>query len=158
MLERLHALLLRRMNKLMGELGDTGNASAEFPFPLVDVAELRQQGNKLLAENQLEAAEARFREGLHHAPDDIPLLICLGYTLKEQGHLSEARIPLRRAVMDSRNPEIADAFYLLGQISAQQGDLEDAKRQYRSALVCKPDFELAHNDLMRINEIHGDKS
>ena len=154
MLERLHALLLRRMNKLMGQLDHTGAAGGmgdvEFPFPLVDLAELRLQGNALLAENQLEAAEARFREGLQHAPHDVPLLICLGYTLKEQGRLSEARIPLRRAVLDSTNPEIFDAFYLLGEISATQNDWDDAKRQYRSALACKPDFELARQALERI--------
>lgn len=152
MLERLHALLLRRMNKLMGELGDT----QEFPFPLVDVAELRQQGNKLLAENQLQAAEARFREGLQHAPHDVALLICLGYTLKEQGRLSEARIPLRRATVDSSTePEIFDAFYLLGEISEAQNDWEDAKRQYASALACKPDFELARQAIERISTSNG---
>ncbi len=150
MLERLHALLLRRMNKLMGDLGDTGNASAEFPFPLVDVAELRQKGNQLLAENQLEAAETCFREGLQHVPHDVPLLICLGYTLKEQGRLSEARIPLRRAVTGSTDPEMFDAFYLLGQISEAQNDWEDAKKQYASALACKPDFEPARQDMERL--------
>jgi Tfp pilus assembly protein PilF len=82
------------------------------------------------------------------------LLICLGYTLKEQGRLSEARIPLRRAVVDSTNPEIFDAFYLLGEISATQNDWDDAKRQYRSALACKPDFELARQALERI-ELNG---
>ena len=55
-----------------------------------------------------------------------------------------------RAVVDSTNPEIFDAFYLLGEISATQNDWDDAKRQYRSALACKPDFELARQALERI--------
>ena len=163
MLERLHALLLRRMNKLMGQLGDTGNGTADttggaaFPFPLVDVAELYEQGLALLAENQPEAAEARFREGLQHASQDVPLLIGLGRALKAQGRLSEARVPLRRVAVGVA-PEVFEALFLLGEISEQQGDGDDAKRQYFATLKHNPRHFPACENIARLMVQTGEES
>ncbi len=147
MLDRLRLILQRRLDTLTG-------LSAPQPAPVSDpegAERLRKQGNALLAEEKLDEAEACFREALVHGLDDTQSLVCLGYVLKEQGRLAEARITLKRAVNPSNtDPKAFEAHYLLGEISEEQGDIEEAKRYFKSTLDLKPDFTRACADLVRL--------
>ena len=125
MFDRLRLKLERRLEKLMGLAGDQPTH-----LPAVDraaIEALRAQGNGLIAVGTLEEPEACFRTALTQAPHDTQVLICLGYVLKEQGHLAEARLPLRRAALGTgHHLAVYEAYYLLGQISEQQEDWGDA--------------------------------
>lgn len=146
MFDRLRLKLEQRLAHLTG--GVTQPAPALDPA----VAEnLRIEGNTHIAAGNMEAAEACFRSALTHDPNSTPLLICLGYVLKEQGRLAEARIALRRAAhATGPHPDVYEAFYLLGQISEQQKDWDDAVRQFTAALERKPDFVRACTDALRM--------
>ena len=107
----------------------------------------------------MDEAEECFREALAHQPDDTSTLICLGYVLKEQGRLVEARIALKRATnANSSDPQAFEAHHLLGEISAQQSDFEDAKKYFKATLDLKPDFTRACNDLIHILQLQGEEA
>jgi len=154
MLDRLRLILQRRLDTLTGR-------SAPVSAPTSDpesTARLRTQGNAFLAEEKLDEAEACFREALVHTVDDTQALVCLGYVLKEQGRLTEARITLKRAVKPANtDPQAFEAHYLLGEISEKQDDLDDAKKYFKSTLDLKPDFTRACEDVVRILEVQGRK-
>jgi protein O-GlcNAc transferase len=155
MLDRLRLILQRRLDTLTGRAEPPRSAQAHDP---AETERLRKQGNACLAEEKLEEAEACFREALTHTEDDTQSLVCLGYVLKEQGRLTEARIMLKRAVTPTNtDPQAFEAHYLLGEISERQGDLDDAKRYFRSTLVLKPDFTRACEDVVRLLVAQGRK-
>lgn len=149
MLDRLRLKLERRLARLMGGLGEQ---SAVLPATDISLVEsLRNRGNALIASGRFDEAETHFRDALTHDPNSTPLLICLGYVLKEQGRLAEARIVLRRAAfLSGQHPAVYEAYYLLGQISEEQVDREDALRQYTAALDHNPGFVQACTDGLRV--------
>ena len=101
-------------------------------------------------------AERCFRAALTVNSDDTKSLVCLGYVLKEQNRLSEARVTLRRAIDTSQHaPDEYEMHYLLGQISEQQGDLRDAAKHFRESLRLNADFSLACKDLCHIHMTLG---
>ena len=139
MFDRLRLKLERRLESLMG-----GHVNRAAPMPVVDpvvIESLRTKGNEHIAAGNLEEAESCFCTALTYAPNSTELLICLGYVKKEQGRLAEARIALRRAAHSTgHHPAVYEAFYLLGQISEEQKDWDDALRQFTAVLEHKPDF------------------
>lgn len=149
MFDRLRLKLERRLAKLTGTV-----VEQPAPVPVVDFAvieTLRTRGNEHIAAGSLDEAESCFRVALTHTPQNTQLLICLGYVLKEQGRLAEARVALRRAAHNTgQNPAVYEAYYLLGQISEQQKDWDDALRQFTRALEHKPDFVQACTDGLRM--------
>jgi predicted O-linked N-acetylglucosamine transferase (SPINDLY family) len=147
MLDKLRAALERRLGQLISETSshDASQSRAE------DVDALRAKGNEFIATGDYVEAENWFRKALQARADDTPTLVCLGFALKEQGRLSEARVALRRAITTSQNaPDEFEMHYLLGQISEQQGDLADAEKFFAESLRLKPDFFRACKDLCRI--------
>ena len=152
MFDRLRTALERRLEKLLaasssGETSDSDSAGVEA---------LRAKGNELLAAGDFVGAESWFRQSLKTSPDNPATLVCLGFSLKEQARLAEARIALRRAITASADaPDMYEARYLLGQISEQEGDLPDARKHYTVALEQKPDFSRACEDLCRILTMQG---
>lgn len=152
MLDRLRLILQRRLDTLTGH-------SAPQPATTSDperTARLRTQGNAFLAEEKLDEAEACFREALAHTADDTQALVCLGYVLKEQGRFAEARIVLKRVANPTNTDSQAfEANYLLAEISEKQGDLEDAKKYFKSTLNLKPNFTRACEDVVRILQAQG---
>lgn len=145
MFDRLRLKLERRFLTLTGALEQSA------PAPVVDIEDLRKKGNAHIAAGNLDEAESCFRLALTHAPGSAELLICLGYVLKEQGLLAEARVALRRAAHGTgQHPAVYEAYYLLGQISETQKDWDDALRQFTAALEHKPDFVLACKDGLRM--------
>lgn len=147
MLERLRAVLNRRLEKLLGDL----NPPVATVVPQVDVDALRARGNELLATGDMAQAETWFRKALEIRSNDVDVLVCLGYVLKEQGRLVEARIALRKAIsIAPSSARVHETHYLLGLISEQQDDLADAVIHYDEALQCRPDFSQACKDLCRV--------
>jgi len=154
MLDRLFQILHRRLDTLSGRTAPQPAA----PSDPESTKRLRTEGNALLAEEKLDEAEACFREALVHTVDDTQSLVCLGYVLKEQGRLTEARIVLKRATgPDNTDPQTFEAHYLLGEISEKQDDFEDAKKHFKAALDLKPDFTRACEDVVRILHVQGRK-
>lgn len=147
MFDQLRQTLQRRLEKLTGQSTPPSEPTTDPEY----ANSLRVKGNALLAEGKLEEAEACFREALEHNADDTRTLVCLGYALKEQSRLTEARVVLKRATNPANtDPEVFEALYLLGEISETQTDLEDAKKYFTSALEVKPDFTRACKDVVRI--------
>lgn len=153
MLNGLRQVLERRLQKLTGV-----SAQDAPPAPVaLDVSSLRTKGNGFLASGNNEEAEHWFREALNQNPQDAPSWVCLGYALKEQGRFSEARVALKKSIgVSNQGPEEFETRYLLGQISEQENDLEEAVQQFRMALELKPDFSLACKDLCKIYGQRGD--
>lgn len=153
MFDRLRIALERRLEKLIA-----GTAPEKAPdFGTANVDALRAKGNELIASGDFGAAEDWFRRALQANPRDTPSLVCLGFVLKEQGRLSEARVALRRAIDTSDHaPDEFEMHYLVGQISEQQGDLSEAKKHFSESLRLKPDFSLACKDLCRILAMRGE--
>jgi protein O-GlcNAc transferase len=153
MLNGLRQILERRLQKL------TSASAQDAPLApvAVDVSSLRSKGNGFLASGNNEEAEHWFREALKQNPQDAPSWVCLGYALKEQGRFSEARVALKKSIaVSNQGPEEFETRYLLGQISEQENDLDDAVQQFRMALEQKPDFSLACKDLCKIYSQRGE--
>ena len=154
MLDRLFQILHRRLDTLSGRSAPQPAA----PSDPESTSRLRAEGNAFLAEEKLDQAETCFREALVHTVDDTQSLVCLGYVLKEQGRLTEARIALKRATSATNSdPQAFEAHYLLAEISEKQADLEDAKKYLKSSLELKPDFVRACEDVVRILHAHGQR-
>jgi len=152
MLDGLRRVLNRRLEKLLGDLSQP----TDVPPQKTDVDALRMRGNSFLAAGDMAQAEEWFRQALQLKPDDTHSLVCLGYVLKEQGRFAEARVALRKAINTSHEEsDVHETYYLLGQISEQQGDLEDAARQFSAALQRRPEFTRACKDLCRIYQQQG---
>ncbi|WP_211473657.1 tetratricopeptide repeat protein [Collimonas humicola] len=104
-----------------------------------------KRGNAFLAENDLHNAEICYRQALNADPAHVAPYITLGYVLKEQQRLDEARQVLTQGVL--LDPQKADGFYMLGTIAKEQGDLAGTVENFNKALAVKPDFELIYTDL-----------
>lgn len=152
MLEAIRQVLNRRLEALLGKLSQP----AHVPPQKTDIDALRMRGNEFIATGDMVQAEGWFRKALEVGPDDMHSLVCLGYVLKEQERLAEARVALRKAINASHaDSDVHETYYLLGQISEQQGDLDDAVRQYTAALQLRPEFSRACKDLCRIYQQRG---
>lgn len=155
MLDELRRRLNRRLERLLGEQPPAREATA----PQAEVDALRARGNSFLASGDIAQAGEWFQKALQLKPDDADALVCMGYVLKEQGKLGQARITLKRAIQvaDPQFP-VHETYYLLGQISEQQDDLADAERQLDAALKLQPDFIRACTDLCRIYGRQGNRA
>lgn len=157
MFDGLRQRLLRRQEKLLGNFAPPQATATLAPGVREQVEALRREGNACLAAGDMDGAEQKFRAALALDASDPPCWTCLGYVLREKGDLSAARVALRKAIDSPRvDPEIHDAHYLLGQISEQQGDADDALRHYRTALQLYPGFTRACQDICRIYQQRGE--
>ncbi|MGZ5786414.1 MAG: tetratricopeptide repeat protein [Ramlibacter sp.] len=103
---------------------------------------LRQRGNAFLAQGNLDAASASYREAIAANPQDANAHLNLGFVLSEQHRYSEAREALERSL--GIDPGQADAFYILGAMANAQGNAAGAIDNFARALDCKPDFEAVY--------------
>lgn len=153
MFQRLQQNLHRRLERLL----DGRTPTIQPAPPQAEVETLRARGNACIQSGDLAQAEAWFRKALQINADDTNVLVCLGYVLKEQGQNTEARVLLSKATRTaSPGFEIHEAYYVIGQISVQQGDLDDAKMQFTKALELRADFTYACRDLCQIYQQQGD--
>jgi tetratricopeptide (TPR) repeat protein len=111
------------------------------------------RGDALLAQNDLDAAAKCYADAIALHADYADALLNLGFIFKTQRRFAEARLKLLRAV--SIDPELADAYYLLGLIAWELSDPVEAAEQLGNALAVKPDFVAACLDLCQIHLLGG---
>lgn len=75
--------------------------------------------------------------------------------LANQGKLKEAAQSCQRYLQ--RNPIDAEGYFLLGEISQAQGDLEAAQRCFQKALYLRPNYREALTHLVLLRESQGDR-
>ena len=78
------------------------------------------------------AAEVGYRRVLERNPNDAPIWVQLGHTLKEQGAIAEALVAYQRA--DQIAPDQADTLHQIGRMLRALGDNEAAFGYYDRAL------------------------
>ncbi len=144
MLDQLRAALQKRLERATTRLADL-DAQA------LDVNGLRSAGNQSLQEGKFYQAEQAYRKILSAFPDDVKALVNVGFALKEQQRLIEARTFLKRAIaLRAQDALPHEPMYLMGQIAEAQGQLDEAVQCFTSAFELKPDFEFACRDLCRV--------
>lgn len=70
-----------------------------------EASERVREGQDLMADGEVEAAEAKYREALSMKPDDTAALYQLGVLLRVTGRREEAVEALERAARDSDHPD-----------------------------------------------------
>jgi len=144
MLDRLRVALLKRLDKATTRLVSLEAGPADHEG-------LRARGNVFLQDGHYKEAERIYREVLSSHPNDVKTLVNLGFLLKEQKRLVEARVYLKRAMALHTADSLAhETHYLFGQIAEEQGHLEEAGQSFATAFELKPDFDFACRDLCRV--------
>ncbi len=87
------------------------------------------------------------------APVELESFVALARREHSAGRLSEAAAAYRKIL--ALRPDIAEAYYDLGNVLVNQGDLEEAAAQHRRAVALKPDFAEAHNSLGFVLQCQG---
>ena len=77
--------------------------------------------------------------------DGSASLMARGWKAMTEGDIAEAKRYLNRAVLI--DPCNQSAFYLLGKVAKEQGDLHGAIENFCEALDIQPDFEIVFNEL-----------
>lgn len=108
-------------------------------------AAYKKQGNKYLAQGELEKAAECYRQAIAINHDHAEAHLNLGFVLKEQKRHEEAERALKQAVLCG--PKMEDAYYLLAIVSQERGKLDEAIDNFNKAIELKPDFEIAYRDL-----------
>lgn len=103
--------------------------------------------------NQLELAEASYRETVRLDPQMAEALLGLGLILKKQGRRDEATTWFRRAV--DCDPNMLLARMQLGSAMRWAGNLEEAEASYRRALEIDPNHARAHSNLGGVLRLLG---
>jgi predicted O-linked N-acetylglucosamine transferase (SPINDLY family) len=107
---------------------------------------LKEQGDEFLKAAQYADAERCYRRVTESDKQYPAALVNLGFALREQGRISEAREVLERAVRIADDD--ADCHFLLGSVLATCG-LKDAEISHlQKAIDLRPDFELARLQLI----------
>jgi tetratricopeptide (TPR) repeat protein len=102
-------------------------------------AELRKQGNALLARGLLHEAGLRYRAATLVNPHDAAAFINLGFVLCEQRHFQDARSALKQALV--LDPSQFDAHFMLATLAQDLGDMGLAASHLREVLRLRPDFD-----------------
>lgn len=144
MFDRLRVSLLKRLENI-------NDRSARLASPPDEFESLQAKGNALVQKGNFQDAEHCYRKALVSRPNDDKTLVNLGFVLKEQKRLVEARVYLRRAMTQAGDdPAAYETHYLFGLVTEEQGNLAEATASFSKASELKPDFELACRDLCRV--------
>jgi len=95
-------------------------------------AEAYKNGEKLLAQGQVEEAVLAFRNALAHAPQDVKSRAALGLALVESGHFDDASSYLTGVV--KQDPHDGPVWMGLAEISLAKGDKRQALQLFARAL------------------------
>jgi protein O-GlcNAc transferase len=106
----------------------------------------KEQGDAQLKAGRYADAERLYRQVLESDTQYPAALVNLGFVLREQGHINEAREVLERAVRIAA--EDADSHYLLASILAATGPRDAEVSHLRRAIELRPDFEPARHQLI----------
>lgn len=105
-------------------------------------------GAALLAEGDLERAEANLRLALEYAPSLPEAHLNLGVVALRRGHLAEAEEELRLAV--ALDEGLGEAWGNLGVVLGSEGRTDEAEAAYVAALRIHPGLAFARRNLARL--------
>jgi protein O-GlcNAc transferase len=118
---------------------------------------VKEQGDEHLRAGQYTDAERFYREVMESDAQYPGAIVNLGFVLREQGRIEEAREVLERAVRIAGDD--ADSHYLLSSILEITGQRDAEISHLQKAIDLRPNFELARHQLItallksgRINE------
>ena len=103
--------------------------------------------------DQLDQAEAAYREAISQKSDFREAYINLGTLLVEQGKTQEATIVLNQLL--ERFEDASDAHYNLANLLRDRGDDQDSIGHYRRAIELAPEFSNARENLARLLVFQG---
>ncbi len=115
---------------------------------------LLERGTEALAQNQLEAAEAAFREAAQLQPANAAVHYQLGEVLARRGHAGEAIAEFRQAI--ELAPTEPQPYFRLAVLQAQLERSHDAQETLNALLRVRSDYPDTHFLLGRIAEEQGD--
>jgi predicted O-linked N-acetylglucosamine transferase (SPINDLY family) len=143
------ALGWRAMGSSLHSLGRTFEAIEPFSRA-VELEPTDVESRKVLADclrlhNRFADAEAACREVIAQAPDHAEAFRILGMTLQSMGRHQEAEACCRKTVELTGS---AVAYSTLGVMLLDQGRLGEAQIELRRALAIKPDYGIAHENLL----------
>ena len=107
---------------------------------------VKEQGDEHLKAGRYPDAERCYRQVMEPDAQYPAALINLGFVLREQGRIYEAREALERAVRVAA--EDADSHYLLASILETTGPRDAEVSHLQKAIALRPDFELARRQLI----------
>ena len=93
---------------------------------------------KLMKQGDFSGAETVFLKGLEFDPENPEILNCLGLACYAQAKLKQAKIFFKTAI--AADKKFADAYYNLGDILYDEGNLNAAMEQYKIAVSVNPAF------------------
>ncbi|MDR5853375.1 tetratricopeptide repeat protein [Caballeronia sp. LZ062] len=143
------ALGWRAMGSSLHSLGRTFEAIEPFART-VELEPTDVESRKVLADclrlhNRFADAEAACREVLAQAPEHAEAYRILGMTLQSMGRHEEAEACCRKTVELTRS---VVAYSTLGVMLLDQGRLKEAQIELRRALEIKPDYGIAHENIL----------
>jgi tetratricopeptide (TPR) repeat protein len=107
--------------------------------------ELLEEGNQLLAREDVNGALAKYREALRLYPGDEDIHYNLAIAYGKLGQ-TELAIKHNREAL-SILPDYPEVHNNLGNLLANQENYDEAIRHFQAALELQPDYPLAHNNL-----------
>jgi protein O-GlcNAc transferase len=107
---------------------------------------VKEQGDEHLKAGRYADAERCYRQVMESDAHYPAALVNLGFVLREQGRISQAREVLERAILIAA--EDADSHYLLGSILETTGARGAEVSHLQRAVDLRPDFELARRQLI----------
>ena len=137
--------------------GDLGRASAQYERSI----RLGARDQEVFREAAMTAAGLRewdkaghwFAQAADRFPDKAWPLVGLGWYQQRAGRADLARTYFEGA--ERREPSSGRRLWILGQLFAAEGRLEEAARAYRAALALDPAFVPASRELALLSERHG---
>ncbi len=112
-------------------------ASVAFALPSPRARTSFDRGEKALAADKLEEAEAAYREALQASPDFAEAINGLGSVYFKQGKRTEAIGQFRAAIQ--ADPELALAYFNLGYAARKVGDFVTAAQAYERYTKLRPE-------------------
>ncbi|MCM1981338.1 TIGR03032 family protein [Lyngbya confervoides] len=121
------------------------------PALAAQVHEQYQNGNRCYVQGDLEGAIAAYRICLDLQPDFLPARYNLGVALGDDQRYSEAQAALEQVIQ--AEAAHACAHNSLGYIHVQLGNLEQARHHYRQAMMIRPDYDQAIQNLAAVQAL-----
>ena len=136
------------LNWIKGKIAAKAAGGSEDP-PLQQVRRpqtLKEQGDEHLKAGRYVDAERFYRQVTESNAQYPAALVNLGFVLREQGRISEARDVLERAIRIAADD--ADSHYLLSSILETIGPRDAEIAHLKKAIDLRPEFELARRQLI----------
>jgi len=141
------AVLTWLRKKIAAEaVADTTPVANPVSHELRHTVSIKRQGDEHARAARFAEAEHCYRQVPESDADHPGALVMLGFVLREQGRIEEARGVLERAVGIARDD--ADGHYLLGTVLEAAGPQDSGLVHLRRAIELRPNFELARRQLI----------